>query len=104
MSPSNTTMILVPGAWHTADCFTSLSEECGIWLHDRSRHPASVGHEERLPNFSPDIDAIRSSIQGAANAGANVVLVGHFYGSIPSSEARQGLLKKDAAAGQGGVT
>ncbi|USW52384.1 hypothetical protein Slin15195_G057030 [Septoria linicola] len=76
---SSTTIILVPGAWHKPDCFP--------------------------PNFNPDVDVIRKHIEAAADAGQDVVVVAHSYGSIPTSEAIKGLdLKSRQAAGKkGGV-
>jgi pimeloyl-ACP methyl ester carboxylesterase len=66
----------------------------------------SVGPKEHLKNFDPDVDEIRKHIQAAADAGQNVVVVAHSYGSIPSSEAIKGLdVQSRKAAGQpGGVS
>ncbi|KAI5362053.1 putative alpha/Beta hydrolase [Septoria linicola] len=92
---SSTTIILVPGAWHKPDCFPPTVL---VSL-------ASVGPQEHLKNFNPDVDVIRKHIEAAADAGQDVVVVAHSYGSIPTSEAIKGLdLKSRQAAGKkGGV-
>ncbi|EME85213.1 uncharacterized protein MYCFIDRAFT_135495, partial [Pseudocercospora fijiensis CIRAD86] len=66
----------------------------------------SVGPPKYLPNIDADVQEIRKNIEKAADAGQNVVVVGHSYGSIPASEAIQDLdIKSRRAAGKpGGVT
>lgn len=103
---STTTIILVPGAWHKPDCFQPVVghlEQAGFKTDLVSL--ASVGPQEHLKNFNPDVDVIRKHIEAAADAGQDVVVVAHSYGSIPTSEAIKGLdLKSRQAAGKkGGV-
>ncbi|KAF7193763.1 putative hydrolase R7 [Pseudocercospora fuligena] len=107
MAADQTTIIFVPGAWHRPQVFlptTKLLEDAGynIVLIDLP----SVGPPKHLPNMDADVQEIRKNIEKAAEAGQNVVVVGHSYGSIPSSEAIKGLdLKTRQAAGKpGGVT
>ena len=104
---SSTTIVFVPGAWHTPDAFQPVVSqlEAAGYKTDLVSLP-SVGPKEHLKNFNPDVDEIRKHIQTAADAGQNVVVVAHSYGSIPSSEAIKGLdLKSRQAAGKsGGVT
>lgn len=107
MAASSTTIIFVPGAWHRPQVFEPVAkilDEAGYntVLVDLP----SVGPPKHLPNMDADVQEIRRNIEKAADAGQNVVVLGHSYGSIPSSEAIQGLdLKTRQAAGKpGGVT
>ena len=104
---SSTTILLVPGAWHTPDCYGALAErlqKAGYNI-DLVSLP-SVGPEKHLSDFGPDVAQIRKQIEMAVETGQNVVVVAHSYGSIPASEAIKGL---DAATRSeegktGGVT
>ncbi|EMF13551.1 alpha/beta-hydrolase [Sphaerulina musiva SO2202] len=104
---SSTTILFVPGAWHIPSVFQPVVQqlEAAGYKTDLVSLP-SIGPKEHLKNFNPDVDEIRKHIEASANAGQNVVVVAHSYGSIPASEAIKGLdLKSRKAAGQsGGVT
>lgn len=92
MAASNTIILYVPGAWHKASTFSPVStllEEAGYQV-DLIDLP-SVGPAKHLPNFDADVQTIRSRIEKACDAGRDVVLIGHSYGSIPASEAANGL-------------
>lgn len=104
---SSTTILFVPGAWHKPECFSPSADhltQAGykMVLVDLP----SVGPPKHLPNFNADVDEIRKQITKASDAGQNVVVVAHSYGSIPSSEAIKGLdLKSRSAEGKkGGVS
>jgi pimeloyl-ACP methyl ester carboxylesterase len=92
MAPSNTTVIFVPGAWHTPDCFspvTTLLEQTGYTIDLISL--ASVGPSKHVKDQSDDIALIRSAIKRAAERGHKCVLLGHSYGGIPGAQAIKGL-------------
>lgn len=87
---SNTTIIFVPGAWHTPDCFSlvvELLEQQG-YKTDLVYLP-SVG-PLKLPDFSRDVEAIQEHVSKAVDAGQEVVVVSHSYGGTPASEALKG--------------
>lgn len=88
----NTSILYVPGAWHSAQTFSPVStllEEAGYQV-DLINLP-SVGPAKHLPNFDADVQEIRSHVQKACDAGREAVLIGHSYGSIPVCEAAKGL-------------
>ncbi|KAF2161519.1 hypothetical protein M409DRAFT_69642 [Zasmidium cellare ATCC 36951] len=92
MAAKTTSILYVPGAWHKASTFNpvaTLLEEAGYRV-DLIDLP-SVGPAKHLPNFDADVEVIRSHIQKACDAGREIVLIGHSYGSIPASEAAKGL-------------
>lgn len=103
----STTIIFVPGAWHSPSCFdktASLLRDAGyktdyVYL-------ASVGPTTHLKNFDPDVDVIRKHILKALDADDKVILVVHSYGGIPTSQAVQGLDYKtrQGEGKKGGVT
>ncbi|ROW10502.1 hypothetical protein VMCG_01769 [Cytospora schulzeri] len=103
---SNTTFILVPGAWHPASSFSLIMEPLktagynvvGINL-------ASCGAEPPLDNFKPDVDLISRAIEEAAEKGQDVVLFMHSYGGVVGAEACRGLGKeeREASGKKGGV-
>ncbi|KAK4496457.1 hypothetical protein PRZ48_012437 [Zasmidium cellare] len=92
MSVQNTSILYVPGAWHSASTFSpvaTLLTQAGYEV-DLIDLP-SVGPAKHLPNFDADVQEIRSHIHKACDAGREIVLIGHSYGSIPASEAAKGL-------------
>ena len=92
MSHSDTSILLVPGAWHTPDCFSStalLLEKAGYKVDLVPLK--SVGPSQHLKNFEPDVETIHAAIQKAVDRGHKVVVLGHSYGGIPASQATKGL-------------
>ncbi|KAF5240346.1 hypothetical protein FANTH_9606 [Fusarium anthophilum] len=88
MDPSAFCVIFVPGAWHPARCFKAVGdilEHAGFNV-DYVDLP-SVGAEQSLTDFAPDVAAIRQAISQAAAKGQKVIVVAHSYGGIPSAEA-----------------
>ncbi|KIW20865.1 hypothetical protein PV08_01443 [Exophiala spinifera] len=91
MAPSDTTIIFVPGAWHTPDCFsptTTLLEEAGYTID--LVYLKSVGPAEHVKDSQPDIDTTAAAIRRAVDRGHKVVLVCHSYGGIPGAQAIKG--------------
>lgn len=107
MSNSTKTIIFVPGAWHGPEHFDQVAgklqdagyQYVGITL--KSNHTG-----EPLKDFTPDVEDIRAEIDKAADAGQEVIVVGHSYGGIPASQAIQDLdLNTRKASGKpGGVS
>lgn len=69
-------------------------------------HLASIDPSHPIHDWSEDISRIRSAIEEAANSGHNVLVVGHSYGGLPSSEAIAvlDLASQTSANLPGGVT
>jgi pimeloyl-ACP methyl ester carboxylesterase len=103
----STTVLFVPGAWHSPDCFDLVIQrlEAANYKTDKVHLP-SVGPPKHYSNFDVDVAQIHSQIERAADAAQNVVVVVHSYGSLPSNEAIKGLdIKSRQKNGlPGGVT
>lgn len=88
---ANPTLVLVPGAWHTAstwDKVTSLLEaqqyKCiAITLPTTTSNP--------LANFSDDFHTVRNAILAETTQGHDVVVVVHSYGGAVGASAIKGL-------------
>ena len=107
--PKATTIVFVPGAWHSPECYRRVSdilERDGGYKTDYVYLP-SVGPEAHLPNFQADVDEVRKHVQQAVDEGEYVMVVVHSYGGIPTTQALEGLdLASRRAANHlpGGVT
>lgn len=88
------TILLVAGAWHTADYFGPL-----IKLLEATNYPTvslglpSVGASPPVSDFSGDVAAIRTAASELIADDKEVVAVLHSYGGIAGTEALQGLGK-----------
>lgn len=83
------TVVLVPGAWHTPSAF----EPVLPLLHGAGYPTAtvalpSVGVSPGLLDFTDDVAAIRTLVEGLVDdLGREVLVVSHSYGAIPATEA-----------------
>jgi pimeloyl-ACP methyl ester carboxylesterase len=104
MAPSDTTVIFVPGAWHSPSCFSIVCNKLKASGYSINYITLpSVGPSEHLSDFRPDVEKIRTAILKAADAGRKVVLVVHSYGSLPANEAIRDLdISSRAKNGLGG--
>ncbi|KAL4983847.1 alpha/beta-hydrolase [Aspergillus falconensis] len=89
---SSTTVLFVPGAWHSPQCFDKVIRR----LEDDGYntdvvHLPSVGPVVPHSNFLEDVCQVRKQIEITANAGQRVVVVMHSYGGLPGCEAICGL-------------
>jgi hypothetical protein len=88
----STTILFVPGAWHSPDCFDPVVQRLEAVNYKTDKvHLPSVDPPKHHLNFDADVTQIRSQIERAADAGQNVVVVVHSYGSLPANEAIKGL-------------
>src|SRR2546429_6409619 len=105
-NPSQTTFVLVPGAWHSPYAFSHVSTQLrkhgydtvGVFLPATGAYPP-------LKSFDADVLAIQSAIMTAADDGQDVVVVMHSYGGVVGCEGLKGLSKveRSAAGRPGGV-
>ncbi|KAB8336721.1 hypothetical protein FH972_021030 [Carpinus fangiana] len=111
MSP-NTTLVLVPGAWHSpasyapliavlktppyASLFTTVTAVALPSVDSRPRGQTS---------WAADVAAVRAALVAAIDTGDDVWLLMHSYGGAPGTEAVQGLTRTERAArgASGGV-
>jgi pimeloyl-ACP methyl ester carboxylesterase len=93
------TIVLVPGAWHSASCYSHLTPLLDTEGYDTLPLTLpSVGADPAVQSLDPDVQHIRSHIQPLVDDGKNVVLVMHSYGGSPGGSAAKGFAKKDREA------
>ena len=107
---SKPTIVLVPGAWHHSAHYapvTTRLETAGYEVKALDLPSAGTNGSEpsNVGDHTPDVQLISSTIQAAADAGNDVVVVMHSAGGVTGSEGTKGLSKADrSAAGKpGGV-
>lgn len=103
---SNTTFIIVPGAWHPASSLEPIMEPLrAAGYNVTGIDLASFGAEPPLNDFKADIDLVSNAIEDAAEKGQDVVVFMHSYGGVVGTEACRGLGKKErkASGKEGGV-
>lgn len=88
----STTILFVPGAWHNPDCYDPVVSRLeAVNYKTKKIHLPTVGPPTHYLGFHEDVAHIRAQIEHAVDAGQNVVMVVHSYGSLPSNEAIKGL-------------
>jgi alpha-beta hydrolase superfamily lysophospholipase len=106
MMTSNTTFVLVPGAWHSASALDPVAKQLSAAGYTvRGVGLPSCGSEPPLGDFGPDVERISAVIADEADRGQDVVVFMHSYGGVVGTESCRGLGKKDreAAGKKGGV-
>ena len=94
------TILLVGGAWHTADYlvpFATMLEAAGYPVVPLGL--PSVGAKPPKPGFGDDVALIRSTVTQLVSEGKSVLAILHSYGGIVGTEALQGFTNapKDGA-------
>ncbi|KAH7022209.1 Alpha/beta hydrolase fold-1 [Ilyonectria destructans] len=92
MANSKPTILLAPGAWHTADCFDLVRDALHArgWPTEAVNYP-SVGAEPPNKGLAEDAAALRTAAERLVDAGKHIVLVVHSYGGLVGANAVQGL-------------
>lgn len=95
-SPNNTTILFIPGAWHSAQHFRPVA---GILEEEGFRcklvELPSVGPAKHLQSFQPDVEVIRQEVADSIANNQRVALVAHSYGGIPACQALRDFVKTD---------
>ena len=100
---SNPTILIVGGAWHTAEYLGPLAK-----VFKEAGYPAvtlglpSVGASPAAPDFSIDVKAIHDEATKLIADKKEVIAVLHSFGGIPGTEALHGL-GKTSGGNAGGV-
>jgi len=96
MSQLKPHIVIVPGAWQTPCMFETFVTHLGAHGYSTTvvKLP-SVDPPQPLTSIDEDILAVQQTLLPLIEAGKDVVLVMHSYGSIPGSEAVKGLAKAD---------
>ncbi|OJD22539.1 hypothetical protein ACJ73_06110 [Blastomyces percursus] len=96
---SKPTIVFIPGGFHTPAIFDAVFP----FLH-AAGYPtiavylASVGVSPGIPDLKPDAEAVKTVVGGLVELGREVLVVAHSYGGVPSSQALEGLGKKERHA------
>lgn len=101
---SKPALIFAPGAWYPTTVFDSLIEK----LVDYDCHTVafpSVQQPSSVQDLEPDIAAVRSLVEQAADAGQDVFVVSHSWSGLPVNSALDGLAKyeRESCGKKGGV-
>lgn len=104
---SKPTIVFVPGAFHTPNHFTPLTE-----LLQKSSFPSvtvslpSIGAQAATATLTDDIQAIRSVLEKLIEEeGKDIVVAAHSYGGVPACQTVSGLEKSKRSNGgkKGGI-
>ncbi|KAJ5698564.1 hypothetical protein N7462_000569 [Penicillium macrosclerotiorum] len=88
---SSTSVLFVPGAWHSPQCFDVIRGLEADNYNTEVVHLPSVDPVIPHLDFAEDVCEIRKKINIAVNAGQRVLVVVHSYGGLPGCEAIRGL-------------
>lgn len=92
-------IVFLPGAWHTAECFDALTpylKEVGYDTYPLTL--PSVSEPDPIRSLDPEIEHVHKTIIPLIEDGQDVIIVCHSYGGVPGSSSVKGLSKKDRAA------
>jgi pimeloyl-ACP methyl ester carboxylesterase len=103
----DSTIVFVPGAWHTPVCFETVRSELKV-LGFRTIAVASpsVGSKSSpLKNLTNDVANLHAAIEKIANEGKLVTVIAHSYGGAIISGAAEdlGYAQRHAAGKKGGI-
>ncbi|KAJ5980366.1 hypothetical protein N7481_007664 [Penicillium waksmanii] len=101
---SKPALIFAPGAWCPPTIFDSLIEK----LDDYDCHTVSfpsVQDPKTVQDLEPDIAAVRSLVEKAADVGQDVFVVAHSWAGVPVNSALDGVAKyeRESSGKRGGV-
>jgi pimeloyl-ACP methyl ester carboxylesterase len=99
------TVVLVHGAWHTADCWGPVISELEEHQYPFYTINLPSAGGDLATTVADDAAHIQKTTSELVAASKDVILVLHSYGGIPGTESAKGLLKKDRDAEQraGGI-
>lgn len=100
-------IVLVPGAWHTAECFRYIIPKL-----EALSYPvvvinlATAGGQNPEATHLDDIAVIHKAIIPLMNDGSEIMLVAHSYGGIPACASVEGqtVAERSARGEKGGIT
>ena len=104
---SKPAFVLVPGAWHTTECYEAVEKQLnGLGYDTVSVTLPSVGGVNKVTGFDQDVESIRNALSSPIQSyGQDVILVMHSYGGICGSEAAKGFSKAEieSTGAKGGI-
>ena len=100
---SKPTIVIAPGAWHHSyhyEPLTTRLQKAGYDVKALDLPSAGIngGEPSNLGDHTPDVQLISNTIETAADAGKDVVVVMHSAGGVTGSEGAKNLSKSDRQA------
>ena len=96
MPDSKPTLLLIPGAWHTASAYSLLIPPLTQHSYPvQALTLPSVGSNPPPTSIGPDIQHIRNALIPLLDESKDVIVVMHSYGGIPGGSAVKGLSRKE---------
>ncbi|KAG8952003.1 hypothetical protein FRC04_005336 [Tulasnella sp. 424] len=104
MSQTKPIIVLVPGAWHTADIFSSFTPHLtSAGYKTITVTLPSVGCSPPVKDLQPDSQAVRDAIIPHVENGEDIILFMHSYGAVPACQGIKGLTKLPSSDTKGGT-
>jgi surfactin synthase thioesterase subunit len=92
---SKPSLIFLPGAWHSPEVFDTLISKLSAHGYTFKALPLqAVIQNPAVKDLQPDINALRSAVLKEADAGNDVMVIGHSWGSIIVCGGLEGLSKE----------
>ena len=93
---SKPSLIFLPGAWHSPEVFDTLISKLSAHGYTSKALPLqAVIQDPAVKDLQPDINALRSAVLKEADAGNDVMVIGHSWGSIIVCGGLEGLSKEE---------
>jgi hypothetical protein len=93
---SKPSLIFLPGAWHSPEVFDTLISKLSTHSYTSKALPLqAVIQKPAVNDLQPDIDALRSAVLKEADAGNDVMVIGHSWSSIIVCGGLEGLSKEE---------
>lgn len=100
------TLIIVPGAWHSPEIFTTVVDKLSSFGYKCISIPLlAAGHEPAVKDLTPDTENVHRAVLEEVERGNDVVVVGHSWGGMIIGGALDGLSKveREKDGKKGGV-
>lgn len=93
---SKPALIFLPGAWHNPEIFDTVIAKLSAHGYNSTALPLqAVIQKPAVKDLQPDIDALRSTVLKEADAGNDVMVVGHSWSSLVVCGGLEGLSKEE---------
>jgi len=80
---SKPSLIFLPGAWHSPEIYDTIIAKLNAYGYKSTALPLqAVIQKPAVNDLQPDIDALRTAVLKEADAGNDVMVVGHSWGGL----------------------
>ena len=95
---SKPSLIFLPGAWHSPEIYDTIITKLNSYGYKSTALPLqAVIQKPAVNDLQPDINALRTAVLKEADAGNDVMVVGHSWGGLIVCGALEGLSKQERA-------